>query len=254
MELSSQRDRFKLPHLLIAKALLHLCGRAFEEVYRDSEENEDDSVKLFSEEYYMIQDHFIDFYGQTNVNNRAADYIFYYLRKDIDMEMTLEETETGLSNLCDEVCPMCGSPCDNIMESHSVHSSFLHRPRGMKGEAYSETSKLVLEDCNSSLLLRNATFTVGNETLPCAMYKRRFPNWDIRPTNGDFGKRFWQWLFATQNDWIALTFDSNLLIYSKLVSHKRARSAESLEQDKNLKTKGRSTFHGGVHLINHVRS
>ncbi|XP_071850019.1 interferon-induced very large GTPase 1-like [Apostichopus japonicus] len=418
MELSSQRDRFKLPHLLIAKALLHLCGRAFEEVYRDIEENEDELSEIFSEEYYMIQDHFIDFYGQTNINNRAADYIFYYLRKDIDMEIehlkkyvlnniqyanytrrlqlpwdllkqsvvrdqdwssrveslyhflyaddwyrhsmkqqaenylqrewekcckridkdirtrqkeisdtrlrkikivdqrvssetTFQEwvnelqncfdelgpfvkeiesiyvgaefslvstilkkclekyfrkkfnevgvyddfqysfssfkTETGLSNLCDEVCPMCGSPCDNIMESHSVHSSFLHRPRGMKGEAYSETSKLILEDCNSSLLLRNATFTFGNETLPCAMYKRRFPNWDIRPTNGDFGKRFWQWLFATQNDWIALTFDCKPADIPQSWFHISEQEAlDSLEQDKNLKTKGRSTFHGGA--------
>lgn len=139
----------------------------------------------------------------------------------------------GLSNVCDEVCPMCDAWCDNILESHKVHSSSLHRPRGLKGETYStidapidertyDVSKsktgasgdsdsssgsdsesdpwceeLVLEDCYKSILSDKATFTYNGQTYLCKNYKEVFPNWDIRPgRESKAGKLFWQWYFA----------------------------------------------------------
>ncbi|KAJ8042558.1 Interferon-induced very large GTPase 1 [Holothuria leucospilota] len=168
------------------------------------------------------------------INSEAIFLDLHNIYKRIDYSAV--KNATGLSYVCKEVCPMCGVWCDNILESHTVHSSSCHRPRGLKGETYcdnngdgdgdssscssstsddntevyygesasedSSTSTIlgepVLEDCNMSILSETATFTFKGQKVLCKNFKDVFPNWDIRPEkNCKYGKIFWKWYFST---------------------------------------------------------
>ncbi|KAJ8032036.1 Interferon-induced very large GTPase 1 [Holothuria leucospilota] len=123
---------------------------------------------------------------------------------------SLFKNATGLSYVCSENCPMCGAWCDNILESHTVHSSSLHRPRGFTGATYSfradsakvgtsnfYSNELVLENCNMSVLSDTATFDCKGKTFLCKNYKEVFPNWDIRrEKDNQSGDLFWKWFAA----------------------------------------------------------
>ncbi|XP_071851115.1 interferon-induced very large GTPase 1-like [Apostichopus japonicus] len=144
----------------------------------------------------------------------------------------------GLSNVCKETCPMCGLFCDNIMKSHKIHSSHLHRPRGMARETYPGTNRLVLEDCSSSILLPDAMCTITGEVFHCKDYKQCYPDWDILPSTNDPGKLFWQWIFVDfskmYSDVCDIEFPNSWLNIT------REEALQSLIDDKQLKTEMRT--------------
>ncbi|XP_071850563.1 interferon-induced very large GTPase 1-like [Apostichopus japonicus] len=145
----------------------------------------------------------------------------------------------GLSNVCKETCPMCGMFCDNIMNSHTIHSSHLHRPRGMARETYPGTNRLVLEDCSSSILLPDAMCTITGEVFHCKDYKQCYPDWDILPSTNDPGKLFWQWIFVDfskmYSDVCDIEFPNSWLNIT------REEALQSLIDDKQLKTEMRTS-------------
>ncbi|KAJ8021890.1 Interferon-induced very large GTPase 1 [Holothuria leucospilota] len=135
-----------------------------------------------------------------------------------DFDYSSFKNAAGLSYVCNEVCPMCGAWCDNILESHTVHRSSLHRPRGLNGEKYihktnskhhfqsnyGEFDRYVLEDCYISIRSETATFHYKGQTLLCKDFKDLFPNWDIHPVkNAEEGKLYWQRYFATYSEGVA---------------------------------------------------
>lgn len=174
---------------------------------------------------------------------------------NIGLNDTTFKNAAGLSYVCDEVCPMCGAWCDNILESHTVHSSMLHRPRGLRGETYpvkdtvsnafssgSESDSqsslssalhgghFVLEDCFMSITSDTATFEYEGKKRLCKKFKESFSNWDIHPGKGNVSNRlFWQHFFSQYyanveynipQEWHDITIDDVLL------SLKQAKEAQ----------------------------
>ncbi|XP_071850825.1 interferon-induced very large GTPase 1-like [Apostichopus japonicus] len=144
----------------------------------------------------------------------------------------------GLSNVCKKTCPMCGMFCDNIMKSHTIHSSHLHRPRGMACETYPDTKRLVLEDCSSSILLPDAMCTRRGKVFHCKDYKHYYPDWDILPSTNDPGKLFWQWIFV--HDMEGYYDDYDLKFPESWLNITEEEAVQSLIDDKILKTEMRT--------------
>ncbi|XP_071850417.1 interferon-induced very large GTPase 1-like [Apostichopus japonicus] len=145
----------------------------------------------------------------------------------------------GLSNVCKETCPMCGMFCDNIMKSHTIHSSHLHRPRGVARETYPGTNRLVLEDCSSSILLADAMCTITGEDFLCKDYKQCYPDWEIRPSTNDPGKLFWQWILVESalRGYHILSLDKFPTSWRNIT---KENALKSLIDDKQLKTEMRT--------------
>ncbi|XP_071836096.1 interferon-induced very large GTPase 1-like [Apostichopus japonicus] len=163
---------------------------------------------------------------------------------DVIINVSDIQVAAGLTYVCDETCPMCGVFCDNVMKSHQIHSSHLHRPRGMAGETYSGSNHLVIEDCNVSISLPTASFTnaFGNIIL-CKCYKKSFPDWEIQPLDDYPGKQFWQWVFASKIKMFAGVFGkSTELIPNHWYFITKEAALNSLQVDKTLKTEGRRMF------------
>ncbi|PIK37961.1 putative interferon-induced very large GTPase 1-like [Apostichopus japonicus] len=145
----------------------------------------------------------------------------------------------GLSNVCKETCPMCGMFCDNIMKSHTIHSSHLHRPRGMAEETYPGTNRLVLEDCPSSILLPDAMCRTRGKVFHCKDYKQYYPDWDILPSTNEPGKLFWQWMFVESalRGYHILSLDEFPTSWHNIT---KENALKSLIDDKQLKTEMRT--------------
>ncbi|XP_071849761.1 interferon-induced very large GTPase 1-like [Apostichopus japonicus] len=145
----------------------------------------------------------------------------------------------GLSNVCKKTCPMCGMFCDNILKSHTIHSSHLHRPRGMAGERYPGTNRLVLEDCSSSVLLPYTMCTITDKEFHCKNYKRFYPDWEILPSTNDPGKLFWQWVFVDMMERSSEDYD--LDFPDSWLNITKEEALQSLIDDKQLKTEIRTS-------------
>lgn len=231
-----------------------------------------------------------DVYHVTNVAQvwqLLQDNLLAILNREIcdrynGFSYSLFKNATGLSYVCSENCPMCGAWCDNILESHTVHSSSLHRPRGFRGATYAfsgdsakvgtsdtpysdsgiiesyfaETvgnfysNELVLENCNMSILSDTATFTSKGENFLCKNYKEVFQSWDIRPEKDNHsGEVFWKWFAAKSVPCVReLEFeDSNSLDCENYVRKVYGRDKIPLSWRK-------ITFEDGLHSLDKAKA
>lgn len=200
---------------------------------------------------------------QTNLRSSLLYNSYAELER---FDHTAFKNAAGLSFVCDQVCPMCGAWCDNILESHTVHSSDLHRPRGLIGETYPDNDtvtkelssdsdsdnrsdfesslnsnaygeQFVLEDCFTSISSEKATFAYNGERRLCKEFKKLFPNWDIQPGKGNASNRlFWQHFFAGYYD------DEACNIPSRWYNIRYDEVVQSLEQAKRAQLQGRKSL------------
>lgn len=174
------------------------------------------------------------------IKERLFESLLQSIEEPIYLSFCIHGYSLNFGNICDETCPLCGVPCDNPFIRHIEHSSFLHRPRGYKGETYPETKKLIIEDCTASVASKTATFICNDKYIPCQAYQSVHPNWHIKPTSTNYGLKFWQWSMARGNDLLAVNFKCEKAdIPSAWYSIDKKLALQSLDLDQEAKVNGR---------------
>ena len=108
---------------------------------------------------------------------------------------------------CTARCPFCKIPCDAHSggKKKGKHSAHLHRPIGLGGYRYVETSKLNPGHC-CSLVSSKEKFQFGKDEksfIPFKKYGKVHPDWNIQvDMNPDCGK-YWKWVLVNYNQHFA---------------------------------------------------
>ncbi|XP_071124126.1 interferon-induced very large GTPase 1-like [Mytilus edulis] len=107
---------------------------------------------------------------------------------------------------CSETCMFCNEPCIQTNKDHielgKDHECLQHRPQGIGGFHWNDTSKLCVEFCNhwvgtDQTYIWNRGIEI-EETRKYKEYKKHFPNWDI-PHNLDKCE-YWMWILCKYKD------------------------------------------------------
>ncbi|PIK37963.1 hypothetical protein BSL78_25201 [Apostichopus japonicus] len=73
----------KLPNSLIAKGLIHLCGRAFNEVFKYTEVSDDNYSGYFHQENGIVRKTFRSFIEQRNLEYNLSEVLYYYIEGEL---------------------------------------------------------------------------------------------------------------------------------------------------------------------------
>jgi hypothetical protein len=111
---------------------------------------------------------------------------------------------------CGKQCPFCRAPCEAGAASHKVHHVEIHRPEGLGGYHYDDSSKLISSICTSSVFgdgqFRNDD-TKWN-LHPCKQYKTFYGDWEIPADNSYKASDYWKYVMVRFNKNFAKYYDA----------------------------------------------
>ncbi|XP_043942521.1 interferon-induced very large GTPase 1-like [Protopterus annectens] len=148
-------------------------------------------------------------YLETDINK---------IQKDIETEIDQWEVDTKIKSLpssptevlydtlagCRKYCFWCGAPCECTEPGHVTHSTNYHRPQGVNGYRWENTTNLVNEIC-TTLVASNSRFRNKDtnwQYVPCKDYKSvndYYKSWDITPDTSLIGSSYWKAVFYKYN-------------------------------------------------------
>ncbi|KAJ8041146.1 Interferon-induced very large GTPase 1 [Holothuria leucospilota] len=101
---------------------------------------------------------------------------------------------------CREKCPFCKVVCHLQEKGHEYHTARLHYPQGIGGCRLTDTNKLVLDMCTTSVASNNS-YRFGEEEShrPFKDYRKDFPTWSIAPIRESEPTTYWKWVMARFN-------------------------------------------------------
>lgn len=109
-------------------------------------------------------------------------------------------------------CPFCGAVCTNSQEDHlGDHNADFHRPCGMKGSAFRDTTELSIEFC-TTLVASDKVFYLSSDSKnkkSCKQYREaggEFSKWGISVDLSEL--TYWKWFVCE--------FQENLEMHYKL--------------------------------------
>ncbi|XP_043915802.1 interferon-induced very large GTPase 1-like, partial [Protopterus annectens] len=144
------------------------------------------------------------------------------IQKDIETEIDQWEVDTKIKSLpssptevlygtlagCRKYCFWCGAPCECTEPGHVTHSTNYHRPQGVNGYRWKNTTILVNETC-TTLVASNSPFQNKDtnwQLVPCKDYKSvndYYKSWDITPDTSLMGSSYWKAVFYKYNEQFA---------------------------------------------------
>ncbi|XP_063447941.1 interferon-induced very large GTPase 1-like [Mytilus trossulus] len=101
---------------------------------------------------------------------------------------------------CSQNCMFCKEPCGNINKNHlkeCSHMCLQHRPDGIGGFKWKETTKMSVDFCNASINT-DVVYNKGGKTGKFRNYKENFPDWEIQPDHTV--SKYWMWVMCKYKD------------------------------------------------------
>lgn len=102
---------------------------------------------------------------------------------------------------CQKQCPLCGSPCDQLPGPFHRHAATVHYPLGIAGKSNSNSSRLAVDFCSSSLLQQNFSYRIPGKQgkHDTAKFEKEYPDWQIDPIDEIYQRNYWKWVFVKYN-------------------------------------------------------
>ncbi|XP_061117915.1 interferon-induced very large GTPase 1-like [Conger conger] len=102
---------------------------------------------------------------------------------------------------CGKQCPFCKTPCEAGGKSHTEHFASIHRPQGIGGWRYCESSILVSNICSTDVASERRFYLTptGEELHPYKDYQSIFPDWLIQPDTSIQASDYWKYIFSKFN-------------------------------------------------------
>ncbi|KAF3836897.1 hypothetical protein F7725_004361 [Dissostichus mawsoni] len=112
---------------------------------------------------------------------------------------------------CGKQCPFCASPCEAGGTAHTEHFASLHRPEALGTYRWSDTNKLSIDICSSSV---NSDISfhcsaTKDESHPYKRYREIYPDWKITPDASLQASDYWKYVMAKFNKEFAAAYDAN---------------------------------------------
>lgn len=148
-----------------------------------------------------------------------------------------------LCNCCWVTCPFCAAVCTNTMKNHSPdkHNVPFHRPSGIRGWHFENTTELVIDFC-TTLVASDGCFYPEHDSKETFPYKRyqnageKYATWQITPDASKL--TYWKWFvcrFQEQlEDHHKLKFQGSGEIPSEWRKHSKKEAIKSLVEMYNL--------------------
>ncbi|XP_068120911.1 up-regulator of cell proliferation-like [Hyperolius riggenbachi] len=102
---------------------------------------------------------------------------------------------------CGKVCPFCKVPCEGGGSQHKDHFATLHRPDGLGSYRWTRDETLSIDICSTSVIT-DATFSnskTGFRPHSFKEYRKKYPNWDIKPDPTLESSDYWKYIFVKFN-------------------------------------------------------
>ncbi|XP_047246847.1 interferon-induced very large GTPase 1 [Girardinichthys multiradiatus] len=105
---------------------------------------------------------------------------------------------------CDKRCPLCKAPCEEEKLDHEVHSSLLHRPKGMLPYDFCSPSHLSCPETSKEAY---------GELIICKNLHLEDPNWSnvSDDLNNQKTNNYWRYVLARFNEKFAAEFNQELV-------------------------------------------
>ncbi|KAK1889741.1 Interferon-induced very large GTPase 1 [Dissostichus eleginoides] len=109
---------------------------------------------------------------------------------------------------CGKQCPFCKAPCEAGGTGHTEHFASLHRPEGLGTYRWSDTEKLCIDICSSSVN-SDSSFRCSatkDQWHPFKQYKEIYPDWKIPPDASLQASDYWKYVLAKFNKEFAAAY------------------------------------------------
>ncbi|CAH2308093.1 up-regulator of cell proliferation-like [Pelobates cultripes] len=155
----------------------------------------------------------------TNVGNSLD-----MMENEIKSIITSMAVETVLSNLtlkpqdelfqkiigCGKKCPFCEVPCEAAGTNHQIHTTSVHRPKGLAKYMWSESNVLCNSICSTDVLSNDSfvNMDTDGECHPYKDYRTIYPDWIIQPDADTNSSNYWKYVLKQFNVQFAQHYDA----------------------------------------------
>ncbi|XP_071816290.1 uncharacterized protein [Apostichopus japonicus] len=115
---------------------------------------------------------------------------------------------------CGTQCPFCKTLCDDTVKEHNVHFSNLHFPDGLGGCHYRSSKHLACNTCTSNVASNREYYDCGctaatceHPSKPYKEYKKKYPEWEIKPISDYEPTLYWKWVLSRFNNEFAMYYN-----------------------------------------------
>ncbi|XP_035281744.1 interferon-induced very large GTPase 1-like [Anguilla anguilla] len=142
---------------------------------------------------------------------------------------------------CGRQCPFCMTPCEAGGKNHTEHFASIHRPQGIGGYRYEESSELLINTCSSSVASERKFRSSETEGKwhPYKDYQSIYPDWRIQPDTSIQSSDYWKYVFNRFNEQFAKEYDAKPAdiphVWRDITQDK---AMKSLEESFQMKTEG----------------
>ncbi|XP_033992199.1 up-regulator of cell proliferation-like [Trematomus bernacchii] len=131
---------------------------------------------------------------------------------------------------CGKQCPFCKAPCEAGGRAHTEHFASLHRPEGLGRCRWSDTEKLGIDICSSSVNSDEgfSCSDTKDQPHPYKRYKEIYPDWKIPPDASLQASDYWKYVLAKFNNEFAAAYNAkpaDIPAAWKLITPKQAEAS-----------------------------
>jgi hypothetical protein len=113
---------------------------------------------------------------------------------------------------CCKQCPFCKSPCCLTKKDHAGdHRALQHYPVGVGGIRDDDDNKLQIYNCQSAIdstELFNYDEDKPDRFEPYKVYRKYYPDWEIKPDRSMEASLYWKWFMNKFHDELTVNYQA----------------------------------------------